>query len=207
MATGDIYRLQQFWQVGSELTENVIHFRETTSETDANKEAFNLIFSWRDKVAPLYATDLFSDEAQCAVMTARRISPTPGVPYTIVFGGAEAGIIVGGCDAGRVPSQAAVVYGLYSTHEGPSGRGRNFWPGVCIEAQEDGRLTVDAMALAQALEALYTEEIGPNAPGTGVWKGTIWSQKDTASYPIVSAQARSNLGTIRSRRAFPGLVP
>src|SRR4051794_39116055 len=102
MASGDIYRLQQFFRVGSELTENVIHFVETTSETDG-VAAKHLVVGWHDKLLPLYNVDLFSEDSKCFVMTARRIDPTPGIPATIVFGGAELAVIEGSDASERVP--------------------------------------------------------------------------------------------------------
>src|SRR4029450_5084537 len=159
MAAGDVYRLQQFFQVGSQITENVIHFKEVESETD-EPAAFHLISAWHEKLGPLYNVELFGTSAVCYAMQARRILPAPGIPAFIAFGGAEFALIQGGAAGVLVPAQAAALIALYTNHAGPSGRGRNYWPGVDTAAQADGKLVDDRFAELEALAAAMVEEIG-----------------------------------------------
>jgi hypothetical protein len=204
MAVNDVYRIEVFQNVGSELTMNVLHARETVSETVLSAPSRAVV----EMAAELYqalAANL-SEDWRVIQISARRV--TGGIPATVVFGGAEA--IVGEVVGEIVPSQAAVLISLYSNNSERTGRGRQFLPGLSEADQNEGQLTeARFVALQVDATAQYVGEKGPFLAGDGKFKFTIWAPNSVAAaatQDIAEAIVRPNLATQRSRRAHPGFA-
>lgn len=205
MPSGDLFRVQAFFSIGSELTECVWHFKETTSSTDA-VPARSLAHAIAAVIGPLYGVLSISNEARLSVMHVRRILPATGIPATVVFGTVADPEIVGIGASGPVPSQSAVLVSLYTDDTTRNGIGRYYLPGLNATSQNDGQLfaaaLTDMQELADGLKAPLTA-VGPEI---GVWKQHVFSRMLNSSSPVTVAIANSNMATIKGRRAFPGVV-
>lgn len=203
MAVNDIYRVEIFQNVGSELTMNVLHVREVVSETVLTIPADAVI----QMVTELYQAlaPSLSEDWRVTQINARRVSPGPGIPSSLVFGGAEA--IVGETVGEIVPSQAAVLISLYSSNGAPTGRGRQYIPGLASIDQNEGQLTETAWGVLDAAAGpQYTSAHGPFLGGDGEWRYTIHGGGvgPSSDQDVVSAVVRPNMATQRRRRNFPG---
>jgi hypothetical protein len=204
MAVGDLYRLQIFYNIGSELTENVLHFRETTSNDDPIASS-SVIFGFNDVFQPVYNVELFSDESIVTVYHCQRVRPTSGVPSTLVFPSAEATQPKGDDTSEPVPSQAAALISWYTDVPSRRGQGRTYWPGVAVDHQNDGQLTAEGLAQLQALGNAISAEFPAPAPFTGAYQLAVFSRADDLNALVRAAVAHSNMATIRGRRNFPGV--
>lgn len=204
MAVNDLYRVEIYHNVGSELTMNVCHMRETVSEDDPALAALNV----QGFVQDLYLlwAELLSEDWRVTVIKVRRVSPAAGIPYTTVYGGAEA--IEGTVESEIVPSQAAILVSLYSDTGDRTGRGRQYIPGCAESIQNEGLLSETAyIASAGAIELFYAAEHGPGAgPSTGKYRFNIWSSPaaPNGDHDVKHAFIHPNLATQRRRRNFPG---
>lgn len=203
MAVNDIYRIEVYQNIGSELTLNVFHLRETVSVTPPERGADTCI----QIAADLYAlwADIMSEDWRVTTIKARRVAPSGGIPQTVVFGGAEA--IIGTLESEVVPSQAAILMSLYSDTSDRTGRGRQYLPGCAESAQNEGQLTEAAYNVVDtSLTDFYEAEKGPIAGGTGKYRFNIWAAPRVGSgdYDVQTAYMHPNLATQRRRRNFPG---
>lgn len=204
MAVNDVYRIEVFQNVGSELTMNVLHARESVSETINSPLVAPSIIEMTTVLYDALAAQL-SDDWRVVQISARRVAPTPGVPSTLVLGGAES--IVGGIASEIVPAQAAVLIALYTENFERTGRGRQYIPGLPVNAQNEGQLTEAVHDDIQtAATAEYVGEKGPFLAGDGKWFFHVWSPglAVSGSNDVIAAEVRTNLATQRRRRAFPG---
>jgi len=204
VAVNDVYRIEVYQNVGSELTMNVLHVRETVSET-INDVPSQCVVEMAIALYEALAPNL-SDDWRVIQVSARRV--TGGIPATIVLGGAEA--IVGEVAGDIIPSQAAVLISLYSNNPERTGRGRQYLPGLSEADQKEGQLSEARFTAMQAdATAQYIGEKGPFLAGDGKWKFTIWAPNSVAAaanQDVQSAIVRPNLATQRSRRNFPGFA-
>jgi len=202
MALNDIYRVEVFQNVGSEITMNVVHLRETVSETILTIPAQAVI----ELVAETY-TELaapLSEDWRVTVINARRVSHTGGVPATVVLGAAES--IVGAVVSEIVPAQAAILFSFYTENGTRSGRGRLYLPGCPEESQNEGQLletqwgSLDSIAQAQ-----FLGEKGPFLAGAGKWRYCVHGggASPTSEFDLAAVITPPNLATQRRRRAFP----
>lgn len=205
MAVNDIYRCEIFQNVGSEITMNVLHVRETVAETinDVPAKCVN------EMISVLYgalAAEL-SEDWRVIQLTARRLSAGAGIPATTVLGGAEA--IVGEVVSEIVPSQAAILFSFYTLTADKTGRGRLYLPGCPESSQNEGQLVeaefddFDVIA-----EAQFLGEKGPFLAGDGKWRFCVHGggASPTADWDFKEVIVRPNLATQRRRRAFPGFA-
>jgi len=200
MAVGDIFKVDFFYNVGSELTQNVVHLREKTACTDA-VPAQTCVSAAIAKWITVFETALFSDEIFIPLVRAIRISPTSSVPGLSILGPTT----INGTGPGEpVPSTSALLVSLYSNTFTPSARGRIFIPGLDTTAQNDGQLDDAAITLANQLSIDIIADWTPTG-GTGVWELVVWSRKLSTAYKVTQAPVHSNLATQRSRRNFPGI--
>jgi hypothetical protein len=204
MAVNDIYQVQIHYNIGSELTMNVVHLKETVASTDdipAETVATVVEAVWRAR----YATNLFSDESNVTVITARRIKPTAGIPSTLIIGGAAHPAIVGTGGSAPLPSTSACLISLYSTVLTKNGRGRIDIPGAASGTQNDGQLLAAFITLltnfAEELEDVHVA-VGP---GTGEWRFGIYSRTLGTIQTVEQTIAHSNLASQRGRRNHPGI--
>jgi hypothetical protein len=204
MAVNDVYRAEIYQNVGSELTMNVLHVRETVSETINPVTAaviVEMVVALYDKIA-----ENLSEDWRVIQISVRRV--TGGIPATLVLGGAEA--IVGAITGEIVPSQAAVLVSLYSTNPDRTGRGRQYLPGLSEADQNEGQLTeARYSAMVTDLDAAYIGEKGPFLAGDGKFRFTIWAPNSVAAAAAQDVQSiivRPNMATQRSRRAHPGFA-
>lgn len=203
MALNDVYQVQVYQNVGSELTMNVFHLRESVAETGAGVGADNAIQVAYD-LYTLWAA-MLSVDWRVTQIKARRVSPGGGVPRMIVFGGAEA--IVGEVEGDIVPSAAAVLVSLYTDTPDRTGRGRQYIPGLPSPSQNEGQLTEAVYAAnASALEGFYEGEQTPITAVTGKYRFIVHGGGGSPSQPwdVDTAVLQPNLATQRRRRAHPG---
>lgn len=196
MAVADIYELTQSYRVRGEWCENVLHFREKTAETDPIP-AENLALGWDISIKPDLVA-LLSDEVILACVYARRISPTPGIAFTVLQ--TDVGIVA----SEAVPSLAAVITTWYTGTFTGRGRGRTYWPGLPESMQNSGSLTAAALTNWQALADLLEIDLAAGGGGTGVWELCVWSQASLTAAIVLAGIARSNMASMRSRRQKPG---
>ena len=204
MAVGDIYQIQVYYNIGSERTMNVLHYKETVSSTDLipaqtlAQAVYELFFT-------RYATLLFSDESQVVLITGRRIKPTSGVPATLVIGTVAFPAINGTGVGAPVPPQAAALISFYTDLATANGRGRIYVPGVQNAAQNDGQLLAAQLALLEAFADEFESDIVAVGPGTGEWHLVVYSRELETGAEVTQAIGHSNLASQRGRRNFPGL--
>lgn len=204
MAVNDVYQVRVLQNVGSEITMNVLHFREMTAETVAEFPAEQVAAAAHAIFTGIKAN--MSDDWRVVQIEARRVLPTFDIPFTRVLGAADAII---GEDLGQIiPSASALVVSLYSVTATKAGRGRLFIPGLPESAQNEGQLTEAAHTNFDTWADSWL--VTPSTPvggNDGVWIPTIRSKVETvgsAAKDVVMTTVRSNLGTMRSRRAHPG---
>jgi len=204
MAVGDIYRSEIFQNVGSELTMNVIHVRETVAEvSDPNLTAAMVT----EMMVALYVAlgDELSEDWRVIQISSRRVSPGSSIPDTTVFGGAEA--IVGSIESEIIPSASAVLISLYTSNFTRSGRGRIYLPGLPESSQNEGQMVEARWTAMQTIANDSLEgEKGPFLGGEAkfrfcVFGGGAGSDPDQH---VQDAQVRPNLATQKRRRAHPG---
>jgi len=201
MAVNDIYRVEVFQNVGSELTMNVMHFREVVAETMLPIPALNLV-----EISGLIYSDIaqnLSEDWRVTQINARRVSSGPGVPASQVFGGTES--IVGEITSQIVPSQAAILISLYTSNQGRSGRGRIYLPGCPESGQNEGQLTETYWIGLNASLALLTQQLSGTG-GDGEYRLCVFGggASPTSEQDVIHTVTRTNLATQRRRRNFPG---
>jgi hypothetical protein len=204
MAVGDIYQVQIFYNIGSELTMNVMHWKETVSSTDpipaetVGKMIHNL---WTTH----YATNLFSNEARVTLIQVRRIKPTAGIPSTLIIGTATYPTIQGTGAGDPLPSTSAALVSLYTDVFTKSGRGRVYLPGVASGTQNDGQILETPLGLLDSFAQEFKADQVAVAGGTGEWHCVVFSRKLGTSQEVEQVIPHSNLATQRGRRNFPGV--
>ena len=206
MAVNDIYRCEIFQNVGSEISMNVLHMRETIAETIFPFPADAVI----QAITGLYdvLAGFLSEDWRVIQISARKISSGSGIPRTIVLGAAEA--IVGAVEDEIVPSASAVILSLYSLTNDRTGRGRMFIMGLPELYQNEGQMTeTEYTLMSAAVNNYFTNEQGPFLGGDGAWRFCIHGggASPTDQWDVATTTLRPNLGTMKSRRAFPGFAP
>lgn len=206
MAVGDVFRVQVFQNVGSELTMNVLHARCTVSETiNVVDEADNVA----EMAIVLYdalAAEL-SEDWRVTAINVHKLTAPGGVPANFVLGGAES--IIGAIEAEIIPSASAVLISHYTSTANRSGRGRTYLPGLPESSQNEGQLVEARYSAIQAIvNTQFLGEKGPFGGGDGKYRFIVHNgDGDTdAGYHIIASRVRSNLATQRSRRAHPGFA-
>lgn len=203
MAVNDIYQVQVYQNVGSEITMNVFHLREKVAATN-QEDAITTAIQYAAVLYGLWA-ELLSDDWRVTIIKARRVEPSGGIPGTIVFGGAEA--IVGQLESEIVPSQAAILISLYSGTPDRTGRGRQYIPGCAESIQNEGQLLEAPYAAnVNAIEGHYVEDFGPFGGGTAEMHCIIHGGGGSPdpAWDVIASFLNPNLATQRRRRNFPG---
>lgn len=204
MSVGDIYKVEVFYNIGSEITMNVMHWKEVTTSTDpipAETVALMVHGIW----AARYASLLFSQEASVTLIVSRRIKPTAGVPSYLIVGTAIAPAIAGSGVGDPLPSTSAALLSFYTDTHTRRGRGRMFLPGVASGTQNDGQFLAANLALLEAFGGEFENDHVAVGAGTGAWHAVVYSRILGTGQEIVQTVPHSNLATQRSRRNHPGL--
>ncbi len=206
MALLDVYRIEVWQNVGSEPTMNVLHLLETVAETGGDPPALHPVQAAVELYDAISAE--LSEDWRVIMINARRVSPTGGIPYTIVLGGAEA--IVGAIASEIVPSGAAVLVSHYTDTASRDGRGRTYLPGLPESSQNEGQFVEARFAALQTIVEMEFE--GEKTPATatdGRYRFMVFGggASPTLDYVIRSSILRPNLASQRRRRAFPGFAP
>jgi len=204
MAVNDIYRFAISYNIGSERTMNVMHFKEVTACTDA-LPGLSLANAVHPIVDAFYAGVIISQETQVILYQIQRVQPAAGVPVTIILGAAPFLPIVGSGVADPVPSVAAALVSFYTALHTRNGRGRIYLPGLSVLAQNDGQLVQAAIDACQDYGNDWTFDIVPGGALTGEWHACVYSRLLGDGELITHAVAHSNMATQRSRRNFPGV--
>jgi len=204
MAVNDVYRVNVLQNVGSEVTMNVLHFREEVAETVLLLPAEGPARAAHAIYTALAAFQ--SEDWQVVQIESRRIHPTAGIPYTWVLGAADQ--IVGAEVSEIIPSASALVISLYSSIATKRGRGRLYIAGLPETAQNEGQLTNSAHTDYDTwADTWLVEASTPVPPATGEYRVYVKSSFQLVGdvdWDVIATTTRSNLGTMRSRRAFPG---
>jgi hypothetical protein len=206
MALNDVWRMEIFQNIGSEITMNVLHAREITPETLTFPPAQSLV-SMAQALYEALALQL-SEDWSVVQIAARRLSASPSIPVTLVLSG---GNVINGAVAGQViPSASAVLISLYSLNAARTGRGRIYLPGLSEAGQNEGQLTAAQHAALQTIAE--TELVGVKGPflaGNGTYSFAVFGGGVgmAPEQDVAIANVRSNLATQRRRRAHPGFGP
>lgn len=201
MAVGDIYSCSLHYNIGSELTMNVIHLRETTECTDSiPAQAVGSAFI--NEFGTHYGVELFSAESLGTLLIVRRVKPTAGVPSINVLGATQ---VVGIGATAPVPSTSALLISLYSDVFTKSGRGRVYVPGVAVASQNDGQLDEAGETAATLFANMFEEPWIPTGVFTGEWEAVVYSRKLGTAQAVTQAVAHTNLASQKGRRNFPGI--
>jgi len=203
MAVNDLFQVQIFQNVGSELTMNVFHLRETEAVSGVERGQDNAVQIANDLY--LLWAEFLSDDWRVTVIKARRTSPAGGIPATVVYGGAEA--IVGQVESEIVPSQAAILISLYSDTPDRTGRGRQYIPGCPEASQNEGQLLeAPYNANHTVIETFYESEHNALGAGTGKYRFIVHGGGGSPlpEWDVKVAFIHPNLATQRRRRNFPG---
>lgn len=199
MALNDVYQVVIDINVENQRTTQTLYFLETTGSTDP-VPAKSLVNAIADSILPLWIA-LMSSQGVITSIYARRIFPTPAVPGQKLVPTADG---QGDRSANCCPPQAATVVTLYTTVATRRGRGRLFIGALAEEDQDTGQLTTTHIGRVEdLLDALMT---GVPAAGaeTGEWELAVWSELDAAARDVIHYVVRTNVGSIRSRRAIYG---
>jgi len=200
MAIGDVYAVTLTWDLDGQRLQNVLHFKETTAETTA-PAAFALIEALNvDFMVAL--CNCISQSCVLTTMYARRVKPTPDIPYLFLASGGSAA--VGARGVAVCPPQAALLFSFYAVPAGPRARGRLYLPGCAEGDQDSGRITPELLAIMETTRDTMLEDIGPLGANTGVWDLAIFSRAANAADTVDVCVAHTNLATVRSRRAYAG---
>jgi len=200
MAVGDVYKCDIFYNVGSELTQNVIHLREKTACTDP-VPAQAVVSALTNRWLSVYEVALFSDEIYVPLIRAIRISPTSSVPGLSILGPTT----INGTGTGEpVPSASALLVSIYSNTFTARGRGRIYFPGLDSAKQNDGQIDDAALTLANTLALELIEDYTPTG-FTGSWELGVWSRADATFRLVTQCFPHTNLATQRGRRNHPGI--
>lgn len=200
MAINDIYQAQIHYNVGSELTMNVIHLREKTATTE-DIPATAVASAIQTKWADFYTSAPFSEEVYVPLIRVRRILPTAGIPVVLILG---ATAIPGGAAVPPVPSTSALLLSLYTNLFDANGRGRIFVPGLAQDAQNDGQLEAGTLTTLQGLVDDLEADWLPAGALDGEWELVVYSRELDAATKVQQVVVHSNLATQRGRRNFPG---
>lgn len=204
MAVGDIYQAKVFYNIGSEITMNVVHYKETVASTD-DIPAETIALALEQLWGIVYTRPLFSAEASVILFQVRRVKPTTGIPTTLVLGSVAHPAIPGEGISNPVPSQAAALVSLYTAVMTANARGRIYIPGVSSGVQNDGQLIEAAIDDLEEVADGLEEELVAIAPGTGAWALSVYSRVLGTAQPVVQTIGHSNMATQRGRRNFPGV--
>jgi len=199
MAIGDIY--QTIWDINVENQRCAmsLHFREQVASDNAIP-ALQLCVGLQSTILG-NLTAIMSSQALVTSIYARRVSPTPSIPgqdlISVVSGAGER-------SADCTPPQCATIATLYTSVATKSGRGRIFIPGLAEEDQDTGQLTDMHISRVQTL--MDNLLVATPAPGAdpGEWVLAVWSPKDGVGRVVEHYVVRTNVGTLRSRRAIYG---
>jgi len=196
MAVGDVYEVAVDMTVKGEHCVNVFKFRETVEETDTIP-AENLALGYQAAIIAGWAA-LLSNEVQFNCIYVRRISPAPGVAFTVLL--TDPGEEV----SEAIPTTSALLITWYSETATKRGRGRNYFAGLPETSQAGGKLEGDVLAAWNAFGTLMLTPVVAAGGGTGVWALAVWSDVNAAAVDVVTRVVRTNLATMRTRRQRPG---
>lgn len=197
MAVNDVYEVVIGGRVRGEWCESTIHLREeVASLLDIPSEgvASSVDTVWCSTLAPL----LSLDEAVLDCIYARRIAPTPGVPWTRLIN--RIGEVVG--DA--LPSNSAVVVSWVTALGGGRKRGRNYIYGISEAYQNGGNLVIGARTDLETWVSDLMALWGPG--GASSYRLCVWSALNVTAQDVIGGIVRTNLGVMRSRRPRPGIA-
>jgi len=204
MADGDVYRAEIYYNIGSELTMNVMHLKEIVTSTD-EIPAETVALAIEEMLTNTFGIFAFSSQAWIIAIIVRRIAPTSGVPAYLILGTTAHPVIAGQGVSTPVPSAAAVLISLYTAVNSASGRGRVYIPGLNSVGQNDGQLTEATFdELAPWVDALESDIVAVG-PGTGEWHFAVWSRTLSQANEVTQAILHTNMATQRGRRNFPGI--
>ena len=205
MAVGDVYQLTIVGNISGQICNNVLHFRETSAD-DSGFASSALVFGWQLNCAADYLTPL-SNDFTIVGYYARRVHPTPGVPFSFIPSSNN----VGGEDGTVGATTAAAIITLYSGLHSRSGRGRIYMPGIPETLTQDGLLTAPGFAMVETfaltMQTAFNGAIPGGSPTAGAYEGTVWSRKLAQDNLVTHTVTHSNLATIRGRRAVAGVPP
>lgn len=196
MAVGDVYEVVVGSRILGEYCENVFRFRETVGETDTIP-AQNLALGFQTAIIPDWAA-LVSDQMEFACIYARRISPTPGIAFTVLE------TTVGTQVGEALPTTSAILLSWLTALATKRGRGRTYFSGAPEDSQAGGKLEAGVLAAWQAFGDTLITAIPAGGGGTGEWELAVWSEVDSLARDVIAAVVRTNLATMRSRRQRPG---
>lgn len=199
MAVNDVYEITVQGRCRGKVYNNVLHFRETVACTD-DIPAKSLSAAFRSAIITPWL-GLIAEDTTIDCTYTRRIAPGPGVTYTDIVG--EPGTR----EAQSVPSGAAVIASKYGDTFGASKRGRIYFCGVGESDQEAGQLTEAAAVDWAVFLDVFCTVFSAVGADTGSWRGAIWSNKLLSAIIQTVCFLRTNLGSMRTRRQPPGLIP
>src|SRR4249919_1497801 len=159
MAVDDVYEVvwQQLCRANSAV--NVRHYRETEACANPLDSAGNLATGFLDTVADV-VKDQLAAEWRTTGAFVRRIIPGPGIPASIVLGGAE--VIVGQIEDDSIPTSAAAVVTLRSDNGTRQGRGRLYLYGLPESAQRAGQIEAAVFTdIETVVQSLKSSVPGP----------------------------------------------
>lgn len=204
MAVNDVYRVDIFYQFGSELTQNVIHLKETTAETDSvpASKVSQAVHAMLDA----NLVEHLSEGVTIPVIRSRRILPTPANPFVLIPSGAPLAILVGQIEADPLPAQCAALFRLTTQQAGKSGQGRIYIPGFPELYSHAGRFPFAEFS-ATELSLINWADDEWDGGSDGRWELAVYSRALNAANLVEYGQLDPVFATQRGRRHFPGYGP
>lgn len=199
MAVDDLYQVTVVCGVNGQRVVNVMHFREGLDCTD-DVPARSICAAYEDVALPLL-TACLAPEAAVECIYARRIAPTPGIPFLIVETSSP-----GELGTECVPSNAAAVISLYTSLASRSGRGRQYISGVPEDYVADGVMEAPLVTALEAYAQALIDGIAAPAPYDGAWVLCIYSPLLDDSNDVEFKVVSPSMGSMRSRRQPHGMV-
>jgi len=194
MAIGDIYQLGVNQTHHAVNLANVYAFEQITDVTGGTNPATSLMQAWAEVMVPLQA-DFESAQWAMTCLTARALRPTSGPLFFLAD--TTAGDVIGESNA----ANTCCLGSFYSGLGVGRGRGRKFYSGVPITANQGGRLTAASMGILQTFLNRLLSTIKWTADN-GQWLLKIISTLDLVVRDINSVVARPRLTKLSSRTAL-----
>jgi hypothetical protein len=198
MASGDVYEVTIIGNLNGQVVNNVLHAREVAVETHA-VPAEACARGWFADVSADWVNCL-AESYQIAGVYARRISPTPSIPYLHIPASGHTGLEIGEAAS----TTGAGVLSLYTAVMSKSGRGRIYMPAVAEGRQSNGVIDSTQITNYQTLlDTMIGNWLGHDGtnPTAGSWTLAVWSPTLLQANDVILGVVQPNMGTIRGRRA------
>jgi hypothetical protein len=207
MPINDVYESVFSWQIGSVPTLNVCHFlveQDFVAEAPFSPPTEMLARTLHQSAWLDALLTLVSEEVELLSIYTRKVAPNQvEIPFLYVVGATAPNF--GSAVGTPIAPQVAMLISLYGQSNNRNERGRMYVPGFPEGQETEGQIDAALLGAAQAFCDLAKEVIDISYSGTGQVKQCVYSRSTQLGKAVTFAVPRTNLATIRGRRARPGI--